>query len=91
MVDAILALARREHHGDYPGGDARRFYRYAFLGGCSLPFVQRALKQLRIRLAFKLAFETRSMIAAAAINKLYRYFRTATPVRWLRADAEAKN
>jgi glycosyltransferase involved in cell wall biosynthesis len=91
MADSILAIARREHHGDYPGGDVRRFDRYAFLGGCSLAFVQRALKELRIRLAFKLAFETKSMIVAATINKLGRYFRTATPVSWLRADAEAKN
>jgi glycosyltransferase involved in cell wall biosynthesis len=91
MVDGILALARRERYGDYPGGKARQFDRYAFLGGCSLPFVRRALRQHRIRLAFRLALGTRSMIAAATIKKLYRYFRAATPESWLRTHAQAKN
>jgi hypothetical protein len=87
-VDSILALVRRERQGDFPGGKERRFERYAFLGGCSLPYVRRALKQHRIRLALRLAFKTHSMITAAIINKLSRYFKPATALTLLRNDSE---
>ena len=80
IVEGCLKLARFERQGKYAGGRARRFDRYACIGGACSVFAYRALKQGRLQLASRLLLHTAPMIAACVINKLGRYFRKSTPL-----------
>jgi len=77
---AFSTLATAERRGDYPGGSARRFDRRAYIGGMALFSTRWALQRRQFRLACYLILNVGSMMPAAMINKLRRYFRKPTPV-----------
>ncbi len=83
LIETASCLARFERLGQYPGGAARRFERYAYVGGVSWSYVSKGLRRGRFRISFKLLLRTFPMVSAGAINKLLRRFRTPAPLNTL--------
>jgi hypothetical protein len=79
MVRGVLSLVHAERQGQYPGGRARRFARFACIGGPAYFWSRNALKGRRPGLAFKLLVCSWPMVAAAVLKKLYLRFRRDTP------------
>jgi glycosyltransferase involved in cell wall biosynthesis len=73
MIRGIVALARAERSGAYPGGRARRFARYACLGGPAVNWIRKALNKHRFALAFYATMQCLPMIVASVLNKLRRF------------------
>jgi glycosyltransferase involved in cell wall biosynthesis len=85
MVEGTLRLVRDEFQGKYPGGRARRFDRYACIGGLAWCWVKRALHAHHPGLACKLLAKSSPMVAAGALRKLWLGFQRRTPS--IRLDA----
>jgi glycosyltransferase involved in cell wall biosynthesis len=77
MVNGIQSLISAERAGQYPGGEERRFERYACIGGIAQLWVRKALKMGQVRLSLKLAASAAPMIASAARKKMLSRFRRA--------------
>jgi glycosyltransferase involved in cell wall biosynthesis len=71
MVSGTLSLVRAERCGQYPGGRARRFSRYAYIGSKVYFWIRKALKLRRPDLAFRLLRNAGPMVAAAALRKAW--------------------
>jgi glycosyltransferase involved in cell wall biosynthesis len=69
MARGILSLVDAERSGVYPGGRARRFARYACIGGPALQWSRRAFQNHRTGLGLKLSIRSFSMIAASILKK----------------------
>jgi len=79
ITDGILALARSEHQGQYPGGSKRRRDRYACIGGVALSWaVSHCLRERRWKLAFRLLRDTTPMGLAAIWKKVLTSLRKPT-------------
>ncbi|HTS19564.1 MAG TPA: glycosyltransferase family 2 protein [Verrucomicrobiae bacterium] len=70
MVKGIYPLVEAEKSGRYPGGRARRFDRYACIGGMSWCWFRHALKDGHRRLALKLLIDTSPMIGSGLWKKV---------------------
>ena len=75
MVSGTLYLVRAERCGQYPGGKARRFSRYAYIGSKVYFWLWKALKLHRPDLAFRLLMNAGPMVVAAALRKVWGKFR----------------
>lgn len=78
MVGGTLSLVRAERCGQFPGGRARSFSRYAYIGSKVHFWIWKALKSRRPDLAFRLLRNAGPMVAAAALRKVWVKFRPAT-------------
>lgn len=78
MLGGILALVQAEHRGEYPGGRARRFERYARIGGPAQQWIRRGFKSGQRGLAWRLLQAAWPMVIACAITKLKRQLRPPT-------------
>jgi glycosyltransferase involved in cell wall biosynthesis len=79
ITDGILALARSEHQGQYPGGNMRRRDRYACIGGVALSWaVSHCLRGRCWKLAFRLLRDTTPMGLAAIRKKVLTSLRKPT-------------
>jgi glycosyltransferase involved in cell wall biosynthesis len=78
MVSGTLSLVRAERCGQYPGGKARSFSRYAYIGSKAYFWLWKALKLHRPDLAFRLLMNAGPMVAAAALRKVWGKFRPAS-------------
>jgi hypothetical protein len=79
MADGILALARTERAGEYPGGQKRRRDRRACIGGIALSWaISYCLRAGRWRTALRLLLGTAPMAAAAVGKKLKSCMRKPT-------------
>jgi len=75
MVNGTLSLVKAERCGRYPGGRARRFSRYAYIGGKVYFWIRKALKYRRPDLAFRLLRKAGPMLVAAALRKAWAKLR----------------
>lgn len=73
FVRGVFSLIQSERRGDYPGGRARRFARYARIGGSAYEWFKKAVTHHCPCLAFKLFFASWPMITAAILQK-FRFF-----------------
>jgi hypothetical protein len=72
----ILYLARLEREGRYPGGNERRWDRYAIIGGVASTWALRYCWRGKQRaLAVRLLLGTAPMVFAAVMKKALRYFK----------------
>jgi len=72
----ILYLARLEHQGRYPGGNKRRWDRYAIIGGVASTWALRyCWRGKQRKLALQLLLGTAPMVLAALVKKSLRYFK----------------
>ena len=72
----ILSVARLERQAQYPGGNQRRWDRYALIGGVASTWaLQYCWRRKQRALAFRLLFGTAPMVLAAVLKKSLRYFR----------------
>ncbi|MCX6347922.1 MAG: glycosyltransferase family A protein [Candidatus Aureabacteria bacterium] len=78
MVGGTLSLVRAERCGQYPGGKARSFSRYAYIGSKVYFWIKKALKLRRPDLAFRLLRNAGPMVAAAALRKAWGKLRPTT-------------
>ncbi|MBE3043748.1 glycosyltransferase family 2 protein [Candidatus Bathyarchaeota archaeon] len=78
MVQGTLSLVKAERCGQYPGGRARSFSRYAYIGSKAYFWIWKALKLHRTGLALGLLMNAGSMVAAAALRKVWGKFRPAS-------------
>jgi glycosyltransferase involved in cell wall biosynthesis len=83
MVRGTLALVRAERRGQYPGGMARLFSRYAYIGSKAYFWIGKTIKLRRLGLALSLLFKAGPMVAAAAVNNVWRRFRRDSRLRFL--------
>jgi glycosyltransferase involved in cell wall biosynthesis len=75
-AQGILYLARLEHQGRYPGGNKRRWDRYAIIGGVASTWALRyCWRGKQRKLAIRLLLGTAPMVLAAVVKKSLRYFR----------------
>ncbi|HTG45381.1 MAG TPA: glycosyltransferase, partial [Verrucomicrobiae bacterium] len=79
MIKSMLFLIKEERQGQFPGGRARRFARYACLGGMTQSWVRHALRAHRPWLACKLLVRGSPMLAAGAMKKLRSVFLQPAP------------
>ncbi|NTW67516.1 MAG: glycosyltransferase family 2 protein [Nitrospirae bacterium] len=79
MVSGVLSLVHAEQQGYYPGGQQRRFARYAVIGGMAYSWLRQALHARSYVLALKLLMPGSIMLIVGALNKLSRLFRRRTP------------
>ena len=87
ISDGLLALARLERQGKFPGGAERRWDRYAILGGRSLWWAMKYnWPNGQRKEAFKLLFGTAPMIAVATWKRILRAFQK--PAREIVLPAE---
>ncbi len=76
IAKGILALARSEFQGQYPGGAKRRRDRYACIGGVALGWaINYCLRGRRLKLALRLLWGTAPMGLAAMWKKPLRRWR----------------
>ncbi len=76
IADGMLALARLERQGQYPGGSKRQWDRYAIIGGRASTWAVRfCWRGGQRKLALRLLFGTAPMIFAAVWKKCSRYIR----------------
>lgn len=87
MIGAAAVLARLERSGQYPGGAARRFDRYACIGTMALFWTFKALKRRRLLAAARLLWLSAPMVFAGLIKRAARGLRNPTPVRRLHPAA----
>ncbi len=79
VAGGILGLARAEDQGRYPGGKARRWARYAIIGGVASTYALRfCWRGGQRRLALRLLLGTAPMVFAAVVKRSFRVFRKAT-------------
>lgn len=83
MVKGIYPLVEAERSGRYPGGRARRFDRYACIGGMSWCWFKNALKAGHLRIALKLLIDTSPMIGSGMWKKMASRFRRTSPAERL--------
>jgi len=77
IAEGVLSLARSERRGEYPGGNERRWERYAVLGGRASTWALRyCWRGGQKKLALRLLFGTAPMVFAALWNKSMRYAHT---------------
>ncbi len=77
IAEGVLSLARSERRGEYPGGNERRWERYAVLGGRASTWALRyCWRGGQKKLALRLLFGTAPMVFAALWNKSIRYAHT---------------
>lgn len=82
MVNSMLFLIGEERQGQFPGGRARRFARYACLGGMTHSWVRQALRAHRPWLACKLLVRGTPMLAAGVMKRLrFILFKPAPAIR----------
>lgn len=75
IANGILALARTEREGKYPGGQARRGERYALLGGVAFSWaIEYCLRRGAVKLSIRLLLETAPMILAGLTKKIAARF-----------------
>ena len=75
ITNGILAIARSERQGEYPGGTRRLWDRYAALGELALKYALFSWRQGQRKLALRLLLGTAPMAFAAMWKKYLRYFR----------------
>jgi glycosyltransferase involved in cell wall biosynthesis len=80
MLKGILSLVDAERQGLYPGGRVRWFDRYVCIGGITVCWIMKALKQRSLRSAFTTAVKTSPMVLTGALEKFARQFRPRTPL-----------
>jgi hypothetical protein len=79
ITEGILALARTERQGLYPGGSARRPERYGLIGGVAVSWsLAYCLRRGRWKLSLRLLRETTPMILAGLWKKIGGQFRSRT-------------
>jgi len=83
MVGGTLSLIRAERCGQYPGGRARSFSRYAYIGSKVYFWIWKALKLRRRDLAFRLLRNGGPMVAAAALKALWWRLHGTSPSHFL--------
>jgi glycosyltransferase involved in cell wall biosynthesis len=75
MLRTALCLIQLERKGSYPGGGARRFSRWAYLGGVLWNWCRSALAVRQFAPAARLLFQGSPMIACGVLRKLALKFR----------------
>lgn len=75
LIESSSCLARFERQGEYPGGAARRFDRYACIGTMALFWAVQGLKRRRYQTAIGLLRDSAPMILAGVIKRSGRRFR----------------
>lgn len=83
MVSSSSKLAEFERQGEYPGGPARRFDRYACIGTMALFWAYKAFRHHRYALSCRLLFISAPMILAGLVKRMSRRLRRSTPLRRL--------
>jgi len=71
MARGILSLVHAEIRGEYPGGGARRFARFACIGGPAFQWTWRTFKKLQVGLALFTLVQSAPMIAASLLKKAW--------------------
>jgi|GEM_PF-2839567 hypothetical protein len=84
MCNGFFSLINAERKGLYPGKSARRFDRYARLGGPALEWSKKAFKNHLPLLALRILIKSWPMIAAAAIRKFFFRFKKTAPLVLIR-------
>lgn len=79
MINGILAIIASEKKGEYPGGSARKWDRYACIGGISQLWVLRSLQAGKVGQALRVFFKSAPMLAAAVYRKIRLKFCKKTP------------
>jgi glycosyltransferase involved in cell wall biosynthesis len=81
MGQGVLQLVHAVRSGRCSGGRARRFDKYAYLGGPATEWSKKAFKAHKPRLALRILLKSWTMIVTNILNKLFILFRgAATPV-----------
>lgn len=78
MTDGIYPIIEAERRGQYPGGSARRFERYACIGGVAWCWFKYALADRQVGIVGKYMLHCSPMIAAGALKKTWGRLRGAT-------------
>ncbi len=79
LVDGILALIRTENKGQYPGGQERRWARYACIGGIAATWIKYSWNRGFKKLAVQLLLGSSPMVFAAVCKKIAAYARKSAP------------
>ncbi len=90
MVNGILSIIDSEKRGEYPGGAARRWDRYACIGGISQLWVQRAFQARKPGQALRVLFNSAPMLVAAVVRKIRSKFRRKTPPLVIPSDMKLR-
>lgn len=80
LLQYTACLARYERLGHYPGGAARWFDRYAYVGGVSWYYASRGLRRGLFKLSLALLLRAFPMVAIGAINTVRRRLRPPAPL-----------
>jgi GT2 family glycosyltransferase len=70
FIPAMRSLIRKEKSGEYPGGSAFRFKRYAFLGGPIVFWIKRCMRAQLYKSAALLLVDGWMMVTAAITRRL---------------------
>jgi len=70
MIEGVRCLLQAEHSGTYPGGRARRFERYALIGGMAWSWIKHGWRSRLRRDAVSLLISAAPMVAAGVARKL---------------------
>jgi glycosyltransferase involved in cell wall biosynthesis len=74
MIQSFPCLMKLEHSGSYPGGKARRFERWAIIGGMGLHWAYVGFKQKKISIAVNLLWKCSPMVVTAILRKFRQIF-----------------
>lgn len=83
LIDNLYKLIRREELGQYPGGRACRFERYAVIGGLTFYLLKRAFKMKSYGAGLKLLAAGWPMIFAAIFHRCIAALRGRRPIETL--------